>query len=322
MIDYKFKEDDWFSTDDLTEEQYRLIEQEIYAQGIINCADHNGWSAHVWNERDWGVFSDEDDVLLFGSFGFGESENKLDTDMILKQIKESKMTDKKQFDKNNWYIKTESLTEDQIKTLCNYLICKYEEGLYTGHVKDADVHDWDVVGVTKGRYSADDFSGEDFVDDEMFFNTTEITYDLFKEAFLDVNDEQEVLEVTQSCNAPEPEFSLDKQAETICNLNKKLFLQQKEVEQIQLELKQAKELFDDLAKKACGEVSDEEPVVNDFENWKVGDTVKCLSADEKWFTEGDTYTIDRFDLGDNLPVLLSNEYWIEPNKGDEFIKVS
>lgn len=133
--------------------------------------------------------------------------------------------------------------------------------------------------------------------------------------------------VVDSEDTPEPEFSLDKQAETIRNLHEKLLQQQKDVEQIQLELQQAKELFDDLAKKACGceievEVSDEEPVVNDFENWKVGDTVKCISADEKWFTEGDTYTIDRFDLGDNLPVLLSNEYWIEPNNGDKFIKVS
>lgn len=116
MIDYKFKEGDWFSTEGLTEEQYQLIEQEVYEQGILNCADYNGWSRQNWSDFSWGIFTD-DNIMLFGSSNLGKDENKLNTDMLLKQIREAQMekqTDNIEIKAGQTYRKTQKGEDNNV----------------------------------------------------------------------------------------------------------------------------------------------------------------------------------------------------------------
>lgn len=85
-------------------------------------------------------------------------------------------------DKNNWYILEKELTEEQYRDVAEYLVENYRSGDFgakitcVGHGDSSSNHpEWDKVGVSDGRYSSNDFRGEQIL------TGTQITYQQFLE---------------------------------------------------------------------------------------------------------------------------------------------
>lgn len=388
MIDYKFKEGDWFSTEGLTEDEVKMIAEEIYQQGFPDCFTCWGWGKRSFKDEYYTLFH-SDNTTMFGNCCRQEVENHVDTQEILKQIREAQMekqtdnieikagqtyrkTQKGEddnawwddepvglcmvthhedcegdwwdeeeeyfineyavkngwvelvedptvsFDLNNWYLETEGLTEDHEKIICYYLVSNYKKGFISNCISQGECLCWDYVGVKDGEYEGADHPDPS---DSTFEGCEKITYEQFE--VLVSKDNQEGDKMEQTDNSV---LTLDDKSNRVKQLKENLQAAQQRVSDIENELKESEEDLRRSVMEVCGvSVSvptDSEEKINDYENWKVGDQVKCLADWSGYFTEGKVYKIEKLDLTDpSEPVYLDNGYWTEFENGDEFIKV-
>lgn len=91
------------------------------------------------------------------------------------------------FDKDNWYMVEEDLTEEQFKEVCTYLFINYsnkenydrvEKAAKGANIEGFGVGVFDAIGVVKGKYYVDDLPSDEFE------NCIKITYQEFEEHLL------------------------------------------------------------------------------------------------------------------------------------------
>lgn len=116
MIDYKFKEGDWFSTEGLTEDEVKMIAEEIYQQGFPDCFTCWGWGKRSFKDEYYTLFH-SGSTTMFGSCDERRVGNRVGTQEILKQIREAQMekqTDNIEIKAGQTYRKTQKGEDDNV----------------------------------------------------------------------------------------------------------------------------------------------------------------------------------------------------------------